>query len=730
MFFGEMMLDLSLASHISHDGALIASAVAFGSVLTYAGLRLSKALHDRRSRRIAVAKREEKFSLLVHGVSDTAIYMLDVDGMVSNWNPGAERLKLYTETEIVGQHFSCFYAEADRAAGVPLRNLVTAARTGTFEDEGWRLRKDGSRLWAQVIIESLHDPKGELIGFAKITRDHTDKMLADQEHRRTAENLQVTLDHMANGICLLDGESRVSLHNERFCAILGLGDMSLKGKRLADIRQLNSESFEEHVREHMRLISAGGGERVSEMPDGKVLRYVSTPTDTGAWVITLEDVTDQTRQAERIAHMARHDPLTGLPNRPEFTDALDAAIAEADVLGANVAVINIDLDCFKEINDTFGHAIGDKVLSKLANRFKALATRGEVVSRFGGDEFVAMKLYRKGEELDDFLRAMATALSARMLFGATEVEPGASLGVSIYPGDADDRTKLMGNADMAMYRAKADPQETICFYEPSMDEAMRARRDLARDLWTALKEEQFFLHYQVQRQAHTLDVTGYEVLLRWQHPVQGLISPAVFIPIAEECGAINGIGEWVLQRACSEAAARLNGRIAVNLSPVQLGNACLPEKVREILVKTGLSPDRLELEVTETAIIADKQRALHVLRQIKAMGVTIAIDDFGTGYSSLETLRSFPFDKIKLDRSFVIDLDTDHQARAFVRAMLALGKSLNVPVLAEGVETESQMKVLAAEGCDQFQGYLLGRPDRLEVVRRANEVEVPLSKAS
>ena len=723
------MIDSSPLILIGHDGAVLASAMAFGSVLTYAGIRIVQNMHDRRELRLIAARREEKFRLLVQGVSDTAIYMLDADGTVSNWNPGAERVKGYSEAEIVGRHYSCFYHPDDRAAGIPDQNLAIAARDGLFEDEGWRLRKDGSRLWAQVVIEPLRNPKGELLGFAKITRDHTERMLAEWEHRQTADNLQVALKHMANGIALLDGTGRITLHNERFCDLLGIGSKSLQGMTVADISVHNPKTAEGHLREYQRAIAEGGGEVTLVLDSGKILRVLLRPTETTEWVLSVEDVTERSIQEERIAHMARHDPLTGLPNRVEFTEALDAAIAEADVLGARVAVVNIDLDRFKEINDTFGHAIGDRVLSKLASRFKALLGEGEAVGRFGGDEFMAMKLCREADDLEDFLRRLSTAVTGRMNLGSTEVEPAASLGVAIYPIDADERDRLMGNADMAMYRAKADPQESLCFYEPSMDEAMRARRDLARDLWTALKEEQFFLHYQVQRQAGTLDVTGYEVLLRWQHPTHGLVSPAVFIPIAEECGAIGAIGEWVLQHACANAATWLDGRIAVNLSPVQLGNASLPDKVREILVRTGLSPHRLELEVTETAIIADKKRALHVLRQIKAMGVTIAIDDFGTGYSSLETLRSFPFDKIKLDRSFVSDLDTDKQARAFVRAMLALGKSLNVPVLAEGVETENQMKVLAAEGCDQFQGYLLGRPDRLEVILDATQAGTPLQEA-
>jgi len=267
---------------------------------------------------------------------------------------------------------------------------------------------------------------------------------------------------------------------------------------------------------------------------------------------------------------------------------------------------------------------------------------------------------------------------------------------------------------MAVYRSKASSGEKITFYQVGMDEAARNRRGMGRDIWMALEKKQFFLTYQVQRSVQDGSVTGYEVLLRWMHPEKGLISPAEFIPVAEECGAISAIGDWVLEHACREAATwPIPSKIAVNLSPLQLNNVILIEKVRDILFRTGLPPSRLELEVTESAIIADKARALHILRHLKEMGVTIAIDDFGTGYSSLETLRSFPFDKIKLDRSFVTEIDT-RQSKAFVRAIIALGKSLDVAILAEGVETEDQLAVLHLEGCDEVQGFLFGRPETME----------------
>jgi predicted signal transduction protein with EAL and GGDEF domain len=318
-------------------------------------------------------------------------------------------------------------------------------------------------------------------------------------------------------------------------------------------------------------------------------------------------------------------------------------------------------------------------------------------------------------ELHDFIARLESALFEEMTIDDFGIKPGASIGVALYPQDATTAEGLLGNADLAMYRAKGALRQTVCFYEVNMDEAARSRRSLANDLWAAIEKKQFHLHYQVQKSVTSGEITGYEVLLRWRHPERGNVPPMDFIVLAEECGAILQIGEWVLREACREAATwEVPHKIAVNLSPVQLAHADIAGLVHTVLLETGLSPSRLELEITETSIISDKEHALHTLRQIKNLGVSIAIDDFGTGYSSLETLRSFSFDKIKLDRSFMNEVEVSPQAKAIVRAILALGQSLEVPVLAEGVETQVQLDILHAEGCDEAQGYLLGRPTPMD----------------
>ncbi len=431
-------------------------------------------------------------------------------------------------------------------------------------------------------------------------------------------------------------------------------------------------------------------------------------TGVSSYLIDDETRNDNVRQ---LRHMALSDVLTGLPNRAAFSDRLEREMNHARTAGGHVGLAIFDLDRFKEINDVRGHAAGDEVLQAVARRISAVLQGHEFVARLGGDEFAALVRYHDAETLRAFVERLRLALVPAVMIDDFEVAPGASFGVASYPGDADDRETLLGNADLAMYRAKNDLTRSVCIYEPSMDESVRARRTLTAELRDALAGGQLAVHYQIQTSIASGEAIGYEALLRWKHPVRGYIPPVEFIPLAEESGLILDIGEWVLKTACAEAAgwdAPL--KIAVNLSPVQFAHANLPRMVHEVLIETGLDPRRLELELTESTIIGDKVRSLHILRQIKALGVTVALDDFGTGYSSLETLRAFPFDKIKLDRSFMSEIETSPQAKAIVRAVLALGKSLEVPVLAEGIETPAQLSILAVEGCDEGQGYFLGRP--------------------
>jgi diguanylate cyclase (GGDEF)-like protein/PAS domain S-box-containing protein len=704
----------------------LALAVGLCAMLVLA-FALFTAVMSRRSR-AAQAEQERIFRILVEGVTDYALYMLAPDGTVTNWNEGARRAKGYAAAEIVGRHFSCFYPAEDREAGLPGAALATARTEGRFEQEGWRLRKDGTRFWAHVVIDAIHGDGGELVGFAKICRDITERKSWEDDLRESSRRLDLALSNMSQGLCLFDAGGRLILRNRRLGTIFAWADGAcVTGQSFRDLCRVvcpDEASADEMAERHLAIIRRGEPETLTEQfGEGRIISLSHWPIGDGSWVTTCEDVTERRRSEARIAHMARHDALTGLPNRLSFNAALDAALAEGS---GRIAVVGIDLDKFKEVNDLRGHAVGDKMLQALAARLGACLAPGEMAARFGGDEFAAFKRFRHQDELADFAQRLETALSGTVVVGDDAIPAGASIGIAIYPEDATSRDQLINNADLAMYRAKATIGRTTAYYEARMDEQVRQRRALTKQLWAAIAEDEFRLHYQVQKAVATGEVTGYEALLRWQSPERGNVPPAEFIPLAESCGAILPLGEWVLRTACREAAGwHSDCKIAVNLSPLQLAAPDFVARLSAILTEAGLPAERLELEITESTIIADKERALAALREIKALGVTVAIDDFGTGYSSLETLRSFPFDKIKLDRSFMTEVETSPQAKAIVRAILALGRSLDVPVLAEGVETADQLDLLAREGCDEAQGFLLGRPQPVGAITGLKRMAAP-----
>jgi diguanylate cyclase len=600
--------------------------------------------------------------------------------------------------------------------------------------------------WLSILVASVSILiLGAAVG--SIILDQRERLRQAREAAREAANqariseishlLDMATTHMSQALCFFDATGHLRFHNDRlhtlfgapadspslvgthFHAMTGVVDRELATQ---DPAAAANSSRIESVIEDMARGEPSAYTRT--LDSGLVLRVVHTPVGDGSWVMTIDDVTDQQRSQARIQHLAYHDSLTGLLNRAAFTEQLDLTITDASAAETKFAVIAIDVDRFKDINDSYGHAVGDLVLKTLATRLTLSPRDGEIFARLGGDEFAAIKRFDGMDSLHEFLRRVENALHTRIEAAGVTIATAASIGVAVFPDDGGDRSKLINNADLAMYRAKAEFDRHVAFYEREMDEHARQRRAMAKDIWSALDEQSFFLAYQVQKSVATGDITGYEVLLRWNRPGYGLVSPADFIPVAEETGAITAIGTWVLRTACAEAAAWPEPyKIAVNVSGVQLGQVDLIEVVRNTLVETGLAPERLELEVTETSIIADKRRALHILRQIRAMGVSIAIDDFGTGYSSLDTLRSFPFDKIKLDRSFMNEVERNEQSKAIVRAILALGRTLQVPVLAEGVETREQLEVLRVEGCNEAQGFLLGRPGAMDF---ADFLELPV----
>jgi diguanylate cyclase (GGDEF)-like protein/PAS domain S-box-containing protein len=425
----------------------------------------------------------------------------------------------------------------------------------------------------------------------------------------------------------------------------------------------------------------------------------------------IDDVTERRQADKKIAHLAHSDSLTDLPNRAAFNKCLASMLTSAQVEGRNFAVLCMDLDGFKEVNDVYGHSVGDSLLCKVADRLRAVAD-GAFVARLGGDEFTIIAEKKKESSITELIDRLLAAFACDFdLVEGYRLRQALSIGVANYPQDGRDAKTLFGNADAALYRAKAEEPGSVRSFEPEMGERLRDRVKLHADLKSAIQENtEFVLHYQPQLKMSG-EVIGFEALARWHSSKRGIVPPSEFIPLAEESSLILLLGEWVLREACQEAASWNNAlRIAVNISPVQFRHGDLARLVHSILLETGLAPGRLELEITEGVLIDDFSRAVSILRKLKSLGVQIALDDFGTGYSSLSYLHAFPFDKIKIDRTFISDIESSRHSVAIVRAVIGLSRSLNIPVLAEGVETRAQHEFLVHEGCDEVQGYLTGRP--------------------
>jgi diguanylate cyclase (GGDEF)-like protein/PAS domain S-box-containing protein len=525
-----------------------------------------------------------------------------------------------------------------------------------------------------------------------------------------AGRLRTFADAAVEGLVVIDGERLVDA-NRSFLRLAGFESLGDAPERLSDLLidvNLTALSMARDAPPvECRLLRADGESREVEL----LLRPL-------AWrgadlrILAVRDISERKEAAERIAHLAFHDALTGLPNRAVFADHLDGAVAKADSGADQVAVLCVDLDGFKAVNDLYGHPAGDALLVAAAQRLRSAVRGHEMVARLGGDEFAVVQAGGDQPGHSGLLaQRVVEALAEPFAIGQDTVRISASVGVALFPADAADPETLVRNADMALYRAKADGRGTARFYEAAMDEALRRRRQLEADLRQSIGRDELSVHYQPLADLGTGSILGFEALLRWNHAQLGAIGPATFIPLAEESGFILRLGQWVLREACAEAARWTPAlKLSVNLSPLQFTQGDLAAEVEAILCETGLDPARLELEVTEGLLIKDAEKAVLILERLKALGVQISMDDFGTGYSSLSYFRMFPFDKVKIDQSFIRDMIGNPQARAIIRSVIGLGQGLGMPVVAEGVETEAQLEALRAEGCDQVQGYWISRP--------------------
>jgi diguanylate cyclase (GGDEF)-like protein len=540
--------------------------------------------------------------------------------------------------------------------------------------------------------------------------------------------LDAALENMSQGLCMFDAEGCAILFNERYIQMMRSSAASLKGQCLLDLFRQRKASGEfagdpeEFFAQVMADIRAGKtSTKIVQTGMGRVLRVMEQPMQGGGWVATFEDITEWQKAQAQISHMARHDALTNLPNRTLFREQLEQALRHAK-RNDHIAVLCLDLDHFKDINDSLGHPIGDDLLKDVAGRLIKCMREDDTVCRLGGDEFAIVQV---GSDL----QASPTNLASRLIevvsapyeIQGHQITIGLSIGIAVTPHDGSDPDQLLKNADLALYRAKEDGRGSFHFFEIGMDARAQARRLLEVDLRGALVRSEFLVYYQPIHDLKANRVVGFEALVRWNHPLRGMIAPLNFIPLAEETGLIVPLGDWVLRTACTDAAGwSQDVCVAVNLSPAQFRSRNLVPSVVSALAVSGLAACRLELEITESVLLQDSETTLATLHKLRALGIRISMDDFGTGYSSLSYLRSFPFDKIKIDRSFVSELARD-DSMAIVRAVTGLGKSLGISTTAEGVETNEQLALLRLEGCTEVQGYLFSPP------RPAEDVESMLS---
>ena len=578
-------------------------------------------------------------------------------------------------------------------------------------------RADGTEILAMAYSRLLNyeNREARLVAIYDITA----RKLAEDELRRTKMFLDTVIENVPMPILVKTvKDSRFALSNRaseelfgfKHDEVIGKSPHDLHTKELADVivaRDQESLCSDQPILS--RDFTVTTRERGTRILTSKRALIKGDDGNPEYFLSVLDDVTERRQAERRIAHMAHSDSLTDLPNRAAFNERLSAALTLAKAEHKSFAIMCLDLDGFKEINDIYGHAVGDMLLCQVADRLRIVAG-DSFVARLGGDEFTIIVASAERVILRRLTDKLLAAFVDDFEVDGHHLPQALSIGVATYPADGTDNKTLLSNADTALYQAKAEGADSVKFFKAEMAMKLRERAALQTDLKSAIQRQELHLHYQPQLKM-TGEITGFEALARWNSPKRGMVPPGDFIPLAEESNLILGLGEWVLREACREAVSwgkPLN--ISVNVSPIQFRHGDLPGLVHLVLVESGLAPGRLELEVTEGVLVDDFPRALSILRRLKSLGVRIALDDFGKGYSSLSYLRAFPFDKIKIDRSFIADLESNQQSIAIVHAVIGLGRSLHLPILAEGVETQAQHAFLAQEGCDEVQGYLTGRP--------------------
>jgi diguanylate cyclase (GGDEF)-like protein len=667
--------------------------------------------------------------------SDTAISMIHRDGTIIARYPKDDKLiglnvadtdafqrALALDGNISGRFINTRLSEDKVGAVKSLMHfpilIVATTRTETALAD-WRAQ---SRL--QFFAAALAIVVVIGMVFLIVRQLRQQHAAAQRKLSEKSQHLDTAINNMTQGLLLFDSTGRLVISNRRYIDMFGLSaDVVKPGCHLRDLIRHRQErgSFDGDVDAYCaRFLDPNGSlvqDTVTSTPDGRTIRLIFKRSPDGGWATTLEDVTEGRRDQARIEHLAHYDALTNLPNRSLFQRHAEGLLLETE--GREFAILYIDIDEFKRINDTLGHLIGDEFLKGVAERLRQSVGPEDFIARLGGDEFAILQHgIEGGEDVHALVARIYQALRTPFDCHGHQLASDASIGIAIAPRDGSDLLDLLKNADLAMYAAKAAGRRTYRFFDPAMEQQANHRRELEADLRAALAQGAFELHYQPQVDLRSDRVTGCEALLRWRHPVRGMVSPADFVPVAEETGLIEEIGQWVLRTACAEAAAwPADVRIAVNVSPIQFRSETLSLKVASVLSETGLDPRRLELEITEAVLIADDDAALATLNQLRALGVHIALDDFGTGYSSLQYLQRFPFDKIKIDRSFVKEVTRNSSSASIIRAVVSIAADRNMITTAEGVETLQQRETVQNLGCTQMQGFLFSAARPAQEIR-------------
>ena len=683
---------------------------------------------ERHESKIRESAANHELSLRQYALDQAVILAVtNIDGTITYVNDKFCSISGYQKSELLGSdhrvvnsgtHSADFFRDMYR----------TIARGAVWRGEICNRAKDGTLYWVDTTIIPRLDDRGKPAAYMAIRVDITARKAAEaarrtseQHARRKSAQLEAILANMNQGLCMFDSDRRVVLCNEKYARMYGLPpDIIKEGMPVQEIIKLRVDRGlyagadpAIYLEDRAEPIFRASYE-VEELNDGRAIAISRHPIPDGGWVTTHTDITERHRIEKQVAHAASHDTLTNLANRTLFTEEMKQALTRLRQRGKGFAVYMLDLDKFKDINDSLGHPAGDNLLEQVAQRLRSCTRRSDTVARLGGDEFAIIQRTEQQDQQKCVARLanrIIDAIGAPYDIDGNKVTIRASIGIALAPTDGGTVEELVKNADLALYRVKAEGRNAFRLFETKMETEARSRRVLESELRSAISQRQFELHYQPFVHAGTRQIAGFEALIRWRHPQRGLISPAEFIPIAEDTGVITELGAWVLRQACTDATHwPPEIKVAVNLSPAQFKSGNLVESVSGALFESKLPPGRLELEITESVLLQKTTENLEILRHLRSLGSRIVLDDFGIGFSSLSYLQKFSFDKIKIDKSFVEDIQSKNCSMAIINTINRLSKELNITTTAEGVEREEQATLLMAAGCNYMQGFLFARP--------------------